>query len=119
MIFCRVCGKQLHESAIACPHCGAPQTFKSGNALVESAASTSSTTWQGIIAMMLATFVFLALFDPNGLDEDEMIGSVMFTVIGMVFGIYSLAAIKHGKTFAAIATVLCFFVMCIAVGMNK
>ena len=24
MIFCRGCGKEIHESAPACPHCGAP-----------------------------------------------------------------------------------------------
>jgi TM2 domain-containing membrane protein YozV len=24
MIFCSACGKQLHETATACPHCGAP-----------------------------------------------------------------------------------------------
>lgn len=26
MIFCRGCGKELHESAVNCPHCGAPQS---------------------------------------------------------------------------------------------
>lgn len=25
MIFCRGCGSEIHESAIACPSCGAPQ----------------------------------------------------------------------------------------------
>jgi TM2 domain-containing membrane protein YozV len=25
MIFCRGCGKEIHESAVTCPHCGAPQ----------------------------------------------------------------------------------------------
>lgn len=25
MIYCRGCGKEIHESAQACPHCGAPQ----------------------------------------------------------------------------------------------
>ncbi len=25
MIFCRGCGKQIHETAPACPHCGARQ----------------------------------------------------------------------------------------------
>lgn len=29
MIFCRGCGKEIHESAPACPHCGAPQSVKS------------------------------------------------------------------------------------------
>ena len=25
MIYCRGCGKEIHESAVACPHCGAAQ----------------------------------------------------------------------------------------------
>lgn len=25
MVFCRGCGKEIHESASTCPHCGAPQ----------------------------------------------------------------------------------------------
>jgi TM2 domain-containing membrane protein YozV len=25
MIFCRGCGKEIHETAETCPHCGAPQ----------------------------------------------------------------------------------------------
>lgn len=29
MIFCRGCGKEIHETAIACPHCGAPQSKSS------------------------------------------------------------------------------------------
>lgn len=25
LVFCRGCGKEIHESAVACPHCGATQ----------------------------------------------------------------------------------------------
>lgn len=25
MVYCRGCGKEIHESAVTCPHCGAPQ----------------------------------------------------------------------------------------------
>lgn len=25
MVFCRGCGKEIHETALSCPHCGAPQ----------------------------------------------------------------------------------------------
>lgn len=31
MVFCRGCGKEIHETAVTCPHCGAPQKT-SGNA---------------------------------------------------------------------------------------
>ncbi|RUO23002.1 hypothetical protein CWE09_13810 [Aliidiomarina minuta] len=30
MIYCRGCGKELHESAISCPHCGARQQSATG-----------------------------------------------------------------------------------------
>jgi TM2 domain-containing membrane protein YozV/type II secretory pathway pseudopilin PulG len=30
MVFCRGCGKQLHKTALACPHCGAPQNTSKG-----------------------------------------------------------------------------------------
>ncbi len=25
MVYCRACGKEIHESAVSCPNCGAPQ----------------------------------------------------------------------------------------------
>lgn len=28
MVFCRGCGREIHDSAPACPHCGAPQFLK-------------------------------------------------------------------------------------------
>jgi hypothetical protein len=27
MVFCRGCGKEIHETAPTCPHCGAPQAL--------------------------------------------------------------------------------------------
>ena len=40
MVFCRGCGKEIHESAPTCPHCGAPQgTPQSVMAGVDIAAS--------------------------------------------------------------------------------
>lgn len=29
MVFCRGCGKEIHETAPTCPHCGAPQAIPS------------------------------------------------------------------------------------------
>lgn len=31
MVFCRGCGKEIHESALTCPFCGAVQQTKSSN----------------------------------------------------------------------------------------
>ena len=44
MVFCRGCGKEIHESAVTCPHCGAPQgKGKSGKSKVTA----------GVLALLL------------------------------------------------------------------
>jgi TM2 domain-containing membrane protein YozV len=46
MVFCRGCGKEIHETAISCPHCGCPQA----------AAATGNIKSQSVAAV-LAAFV--------------------------------------------------------------
>ena len=31
MVFCRGCAKEIHESAVSCPHCGAVQNVRSAS----------------------------------------------------------------------------------------
>lgn len=38
MVFCRGCGKEIHETALTCPHCGAPQQVASSNLKSQTAA---------------------------------------------------------------------------------
>ncbi|MFZ4833409.1 NINE protein [Rouxiella sp. Mn2063] len=35
MVFCRGCGKEIHETAISCPSCGAPQRVPTSGSLGE------------------------------------------------------------------------------------
>jgi len=51
MVFCRGCGKEIHESARACPHCGAVQKA--------SGAKESDREVSGILMFL---FGFLYLF---------------------------------------------------------
>lgn len=46
MVFCRGCGKEIHETAISCPHCGAQQGVPAGT-------STKSQS----VAVLLAAFL--------------------------------------------------------------
>ena len=46
MVFCRGCGKEIHESAAACPHCGAAQK-------AEATGNAKSKTTAGILALLL------------------------------------------------------------------
>jgi len=36
MVFCRGCGKEIHDSAQACPHCGAQQADNTGGGAKQS-----------------------------------------------------------------------------------
>ena len=44
MVFCRGCGKEIHETALMCPHCGAPQS-KSSNMGKTSFSSYDQVPW--------------------------------------------------------------------------
>ena len=35
MVFCRGCGKEIHETATMCPHCGATQAIPSNNGVIK------------------------------------------------------------------------------------
>jgi TM2 domain-containing membrane protein YozV len=43
MVFCRGCGKEIHETAPVCPHCGAPQKVEMANSKT---AGKSDKNWQ-------------------------------------------------------------------------
>lgn len=57
MVFCRGCGKSIHESAPACPHCGAPQ-----RAVTAAASSTFAPGPHGKSWTVLFVLVFFAGF---------------------------------------------------------
>lgn len=51
MVFCRGCGKEIHEEAPMCPHCGAPQHLVA-----------KKSTFALILFGIVWTFVFWFLF---------------------------------------------------------
>ncbi|MDH2918647.1 MAG: hypothetical protein PXX73_05585 [Sideroxydans sp.] len=53
MIFCRGCGKEIHESATACPHCGAPQVSTIGKENEGKPWSTGRMMLYGIFSFLL------------------------------------------------------------------
>lgn len=51
MIYCRGCAAEIHDSAVTCPHCGAPQTVETN----EQGPPTSS---KSNLAALLLCFFF-------------------------------------------------------------
>lgn len=76
MVFCRGCGKEIHDTANACPHCGAPQGIVSRPGQNSATLPSISTN---------NTLVWILAFAP-------IIGSILE---------YILAYLVHGNEYRA------------------
>lgn len=92
MVFCRGCGKEIHESAPICPHCGAPQYVKG------TAAPANVST--GLLVCGYAS-------------------ALLFPFAGIVIGIMVLirGAIGHGIAILGILSLWAFLAYVGAVGL--
>ena len=110
MIFCRGCGKELHESALQCPHCGAPQN----TSLV-----TSANHWSSITSLIFGVIAFfLILMEPDGTwDSDTVLGAIFFGIIPVVFSLVSFAKKpKSGMWMSVTGLILGVLVILVALG---
>lgn len=88
MLFCRGCGKQIHETALACPGCGAVQAMVNPHSIpMSSSTSTSeviSASWQQKFALIEKAG---GVKVPNimGLGFGERM-KVVFNIWGFLFG---------------------------------
>ncbi|WP_323011287.1 zinc ribbon domain-containing protein [Castellaniella sp.] len=91
MIFCRGCGKEIHDSATACPHCGATQSGSSSG--------QQGSKWMAITALVLGIFAILATMAAfaDGADSEQILGIILFGVVSLVFAIISLVQKRWGK----------------------
>src|SRR5450830_1789575 len=96
MVYCRGCGKEIHPEAPHCPHCGAPQANS----------KTSRPHWMSITAVIVGGLAFLASFDFNPRDKDQIVGIVLFGVVSIVLASIPLYQKKPGQTLSVIALVL-------------
>ena len=93
MVFCRGCGKEIHESALACPSCGATQ----GPTMSQVA---DGVIWKPIVSMVLGLMASLTCLDSSQLDKDTAVGIALFATTGLVLGSISLAKQRAGKKMA-------------------
>ncbi len=56
MVFCRGCGKEIHETAPMCPHCGAPQIIPSTKRSVGKLIAWGL-LWTLVFSTIISTFV--------------------------------------------------------------
>lgn len=114
MVFCQCCGKQIHESAPTCPHCGGLQAAHVQNARPVAPAGP---LWMPIASLVLGIVCVLALFDDSDWDRDTILGLGLFSTAGLVLGALSLHAPTAGKGLAIAGTVMSAVCLLIFVGM--
>lgn len=91
MVFCRGCGKEIHDTAAACPHCGAAQS--GGNT------GHQGSKWMAITSLVLGIFAILATLAAfaDGADSEQILGITIFGIVSLVFAIISLVQKRWGK----------------------
>lgn len=112
MIFCSCCGKQVHESAPTCPHCGGVQ-----HRLPQAAAKAEGPVWLAIVALVAGIMCALALLDDEPMDADTLCGLFIFSLIGIVCGVISIKNYVAGKKMAIAAVVLSSISSLAVIGM--
>lgn len=70
MVFCRGCGKEIHDTAPNCPHCGAPQVIP----MTHSLQNSNESMWVPIASLVLGVICVLMLFDDSDWDKYEIRG---------------------------------------------
>lgn len=113
MVFCRGCGKEIHESAPVCPHCGAPQ----GAVDRSDQQFPVGSIWMAITSLVLGIVCILAFFDDSPWDKDTIAGMGLFAVAGLAFGAVSLSKQSAGKGMAISGVVISAISLLAYIGM--
>ena len=82
-LYCTGCGKQIHETAPACPHCGKPQ-LAVASLHRDMSDTKAGSTWVGVASLIVGIVCVLAMFDDSSWDCDTVAGLAMFSIIGLV-----------------------------------
>ena len=92
MVFCRGCGKEIHETATMCPHCGYQQ---SDSPVV----GGNKNLWMAVVSSVLSLLCFLNWFEIDSWSNDIKVGLWMFSIIAITLSSVSLSQKHRGKIF--------------------
>ena len=113
MVYCRGCAKQLHDSAPACPQCGALQ-FASSTA----AHASGGSAWLAIASLCLGVLCMLALIDDSEWDSDTMLCLGLFASTGLVTGIVSISQKQSGNGMAIAGVIMAAIALLCLIGLS-
>lgn len=112
MVFCRACGKELHESAPFCPHCGAPQA-------AAPAAPPQFVDAEGFFDYAFRPFRKYAVFQGRARRKEYwyfllFLSGVNF-MLGFLGGLFQSSSLGLLSTLLVLAT----FIPSLAVGVRR
>ena len=108
MVFCRGCGKELHETAPSCPHCGYLQTQVSP--------ADSNSNWMAITVSVLALLEFLNWFGINNWTKSIKDGLWIFSIATIVIGALSIQQKRKGFSFVVGSIIIAALTILILIG---
>ncbi len=113
MVFCKYCGKEIHESALVCPNCGGVQQPAMDS-------NAGGLLWIPIASMVLGILSLLTLFSDSPWDKDTVIGAMAILVIpSIVLGGISLNKQKAGRIIAILGIVLASITLIVLFGISN
>lgn len=112
MTFCSGCGHQIHETATACPQCGAVQP----TAKREITPAAQGTLWFPVLALVCGLIPMLSIGAAKQWTHDEVLGACMFAIAAMVLGGIGLARQKRGRGMSIAGMVLGVLGLLAAIG---
>ena len=105
MVYCRGCGKEIHETAPTCPQCGAPQNVPSTQGMSGPSSYDQVTwyrkNWFAIVCFLIFPFGLLAVlltgpvyYESKGQLKTYSIFAKIFLIIWTIG--YIVAAFSRG-----------------------
>lgn len=104
MTYCTRCGHQIHQTAPACPQCGAIQP--AARAALQAAEQAQGTLWLPVPALICGLIPVVSLFDPSDWTDEQVLGGVMFAIAALVLSGVGLARQQRGRGMSIAALVL-------------
>ena len=112
MVYCRGCGKEIHETAPTCPHCGFVQLLlKTTNENV-----VTDSIWMSITSFVCAVISFLNWFEIKNWTEDIKLGLWMFSIVSIIFAIATLQQKRKGVVLAGLSLTVSVITILILIG---
>lgn len=109
MVYCRGCGKEIHETAIMCPHCGFQ--YK------EQQKDEQKNIWLAVISSVLSLMIIINWFEVW--HKDLRTGLWMVSIVTIALSAVGLNLKHRGEIFHRISIGIAIATVLMLLGRNQ